>query len=231
MTTSLSPNDQVEYGSRGGAIASLIVSITRQPRRRRADVLLDDGSVFALSLELIAERGLVAGARLTPKRRQELEADDARRGAIAAALRLLAGGSRSERDLHDRLRRRSYPRAAVDAAIARMRELGYLDDAAFARSWVQGRQAATPRSRRYLQFELSQKGVARELIADAVEPVSDEDAAFEAAGRRLRGLAGVDRTTFERRLAGFLTARGFGYRVTRAVIDRCWSEIRENAEN
>jgi len=230
MTTSQSPNDQVEHDASGGSVASLIISITRQPRRRRADVLLDDGAVLALSLELIAECGLVAGAPLTPKRRQELEADDARRGATAAALRLLAGGSRSERDLRDRLRRRSYPGEAVDAALIRMRELGYLDDAAFARSWVQGRQAATPRSRRYLQFELSQKGVARDLIAAAVEPVSDEEAAYQAAGRRLSALAPLERPVFERRLAGFLTARGFGYGVTRTVIERCWSETREAAE-
>ena len=210
---------------------NLVLSITPLPRRRRADLLLDDGTAFTLSLELIAEYGLVAGMPLTPKRRQELEADDARRGAIAAALRLLAGGSRSERDLHDRLRRRSYPPSAVDAALVRMRELGYLDDASFARSWVQGRQAAMPRSRRFLQFELSQKGVARELIAAAVEVVSDEEAAYLAAERRLRGLAALDRHTFERRLAGFLTARGFGYGVTRSVIDRCWSETTETAEN
>ena len=66
----------------------------------------------------------------------------------AMALRLLAIQPRSEKDLRIRLRRRSLCSTAVDAAIARMRELGYLNDAAFARSYVDARQSGTPRSKR-----------------------------------------------------------------------------------
>ena len=206
-----------------------VLTITPQ-RGRRAEVLFDDGATLILGLELIAERHLSSGSSLTPEQREALESEDAQRRAIAAALRLLAGGSRSERDLRDRLRRRSLPRAAVDAAVTRMRDLGYLDDAAFARSWVQARQAATPRSRRYLRFELGQKGVAPDLITAAVESVADEDAAYDAASRRLRVLTGLDRRAFERRLGAFLTARGFGYGVARSVIERCWAEMGSNVE-
>ena len=76
------------------------------------------------------------------------------RMAIAGALRLLAAHPRSEKDLRQRLRRRGLPPPAVDAAAERVKELGYLDDTAFARFWVDSRQAATPRSRRYVLFEL-----------------------------------------------------------------------------
>src|SRR3990170_2433022 len=62
-----------------------------------------------------------------------------------------------------------------------MRELAYLDDAAYARFFVEARQAATPRSRRALAFELSRKGVDRELATEAVAELSDADAAYEAA--------------------------------------------------
>ena len=67
--------------------------------------------------------------------------------------------------------------------------------------------------------------MARNLAEAAVEPVSDEEAAYEAASRRLRVLRGLDRAVFERRLGAFLTSRGFGYGVARAVIERCWDEI------
>jgi regulatory protein len=202
---------------------TLVTAITRQARRRRSEISLDDGTNFSLSLDLIAESGLGEGASLTEDQRSLLEAEDARRGATAAALRLLASGPRSERDLRDRLRPR-FRQEAVDQAVGRMRELGYVDDAAFARAWVEGRQASTPRSRRYLQFELNHKGVERALIEDAIEPVSDEEAAYEAASRRLRALRNLDRTAFERRLGSFLTSRGFGYGVARTVIERCWAE-------
>jgi regulatory protein len=106
-----------------------------------------------------------------------------------------------------------------------MRELGYLDDAAYARFYVDARLASTPRSRRALAFELGRKGVERELAAAAVLPLSDEDAAYEAAQRRLRSLRGLDRQTFTRKLGSFLASRGFGYGIARTTIDRCFQEI------
>jgi regulatory protein len=207
----------------------IIISIEKQKRRRRADLTLEGGLVFSLGLDLIATAGLVVGEELTHARRQEIEAEDQRLGAVQAALRLLAAGPRSELDLRRRLsRRRGFRKEAVDHAASRLKELGYLDDAAFARSWVESRRASTPRSKRALQFELSQKGVSRDQAERALEGRSDADAAYEAAQRRLRSLGGLDYITFERRLGAFLNSRGFPYGVARATIQRCWAELNED---
>jgi regulatory protein len=207
----------------------IIAAIEKQKRRRRADVSLDSGLIFSLRLDLIASRGLAVGDELSYARRQELEEEDQRLGAVQAALRLLAAGPRSERDLRQRLtRQRGFRNEAVDHAIGRMHDLGYLDDAAFARFWVESRQASTPRSKRALQFELSQKGVSRDQAERALEGRSDADAAYEAAQRRLRSLGGLDYITFERRLGAFLNSRGFPYGVARATIQRCWAELNED---
>lgn len=199
-----------------------ITAIERQKRRRRANVLLDNGEAFSLRLDVMAGSGLAAGEQLSEQRRRELQAQDQRLDAIEKALRLIAVQPRSERDLADRLRRRGFGRPAVEAATARMRELGYLDDAAFAKFYVESRQTATPRSRRALAFELGRRGVNREVADETLAEVSDADAAYDAAQRRLRALQGLDRQTFARRLGAFLASRGFGYGVARATIDRCW---------
>jgi regulatory protein len=203
-----------------------ITAIEKQKRGRRVNVHLDGEYALSLRLDLIATAGLAVGLEMASAQRRELEAEDQRLGAIDTALRLLAIGPRSERELRERLqRRRGFRSEAVDAAIQRMRELGYLDDGAFARFWVESRQAGTPRSRRALAFELGRKGVGREELEAALEGVSDADAAYEAAQRRLRALSGTDRQTFERRLGSFLSSRGFGYGVAKMTIQRCWAEI------
>jgi regulatory protein len=206
-----------------------ITAIEKQKRRRRADVSLDGELTFSLGLDLIATAGLAVGDVLTHARRQELEAEDQRFGAVQAALRLLAARPRSERDLWQRLtRQRGFRKEAVDYAIGRMRDLGYLDDAAFARFWVESRQSSTPRSKRALSFELSQRGVSREQVERVLEDRSDAEAAYAAAQRRLRSLRGLDYVTFERRLGSFLNSRGFAYGVARTTIQRCWAELGEN---
>jgi regulatory protein len=207
-----------------------ITAIEKQKRGRRVNVHLDGEYALSLRLDLIGATHLRVGDELPHQRQQELEAEDQRLGAIEAALRLLAAGPRSEHDLRERLsRRRGYRTEAVDAAVQRMRELGYLNDAAFARFWVDSRQAGTPRSRRALAFELGRKGVGREQTEAALDGVSDADAAYDAAQRRLRVLQGADRQTFERRLGSFLNSRGFGYGVARTTIQRCWAEVNGEA--
>jgi SOS response regulatory protein OraA/RecX len=111
-----------------------------------------------------------------------------------------------------------------------MKELGYLNDASFARYYVEARQAS-PRSKRALQFELARKGVARDHVETALGEHSDADAAYSAAQRRLRALQGADRQTFERRLGNFLAARGFGYGVARSTIARCWQEMQGEGDD
>jgi regulatory protein len=203
----------------------LITAIEKQPRRQRANIALDGEYALSLRLDVITMAGLTTGLDLTPARRVELEADDQRLGAIEAALKLLAMGPRSEHDLRDRLKhRRRFTAEAVEHAVGRMRELGYLNDAAFARMYVEARQAS-PRSKRALSFELQRKGVDKRHVETALEEHSDAGAAYDAAQRRLRALREADRPTFERRLGNFLASRGFGYGIARSTIVRCWQEL------
>lgn len=207
-----------------------ITSIEKQKRRPRLNLHLDGAFAFAIGVDLAAEKHLAVGRELNMIERRELEAEDQRREAVASALRLLAMQPRSEKDLRERLGRKGYRRAAVDASILRVKDLGYLNDAAYARFYVDARLAATPRSRRALAFELGRKGVERDLISQAVGDLSDDEAAYDAAQRRLRALRGLDREKFYRRLGSFLTSRGFGYGVARSTIERCWREIGEGED-
>jgi regulatory protein len=201
-----------------------ITAIEKVPWRRRAIVSLDGAESLSLRLDVIALARLEVGQTLAPERQRELQAEDQRQDAIEAALKLLAAGPRSERELRDRLQRRRLSSEAVDHAMRRMSELGYLDDAAFARFYVETRRAS-PRSKRALAFELTRRGVDKQLAATALEEHSDAEAAYDAAQRRLRSLRDLDRQTFERRLGNFLAGRGFGYGIARSTIDRCWQEL------
>ena len=205
----------------------LITSIEKQKRKPRAEVYLDGVLALNLRLDVITMARLAVGDELDDSRRIQLEAEDQRLGALEAALRLLALGPRTERDLRERLeRRRGYRPEAVDAAVSRMRELGYINDAAYAKLYVEIRQAS-PRSKRALTFELGRKGVHRDHTDVALEDYDDVEAAYTAAQRKLRSLAAADRVTFERRLGNFLASRGFGFGVARSTIQRCWSERSE----
>ena len=65
--------------------------------------------------------------------------------AYQSGLRLLSYRSRSRLEMRQRLGKR-FSTEAVEEAVSRLEEMGYLDDASFAKSWKEGREARKPRS-------------------------------------------------------------------------------------
>jgi regulatory protein len=109
---------------------------------------------------------------------------------MRAAVALLAVRQRSIAETRKRLLQRGFDATVVDETIARLVELGLLNDAAFAHSWVESRDRARPRGRETLRSELVRQGIteddARGVLEErqAMRPEADLDAARRLLERR-----------------------------------------------
>ena len=138
----------------------------------------------------------------------------------------LTGQARSRAELTGKLAAKGVPAELAERMLDRFEEVGLVDDEAFARSWVQSRQAGKGLARRALAQELRRKGVADDVAREALDEV-DPDAEVEAARtlvrRKLRSVAGLDETTAVRRLAGMLARKGYpagvAFRVVREELE------------
>jgi regulatory protein len=137
------------------------------------------------------------------ERRERRAAVDDPAVVLEAAARFLEVRSRSVSEVRRRLGGAGYRADLVDGAIARMTELGMLDDEAFARTWVESRDRARPRGERAIREELRLKGIDRETVDLVLGERRDRAlAAGEAAGGEDDGQPpSADRTAAERLLA------------------------------
>lgn len=146
---------------------------------------------------------------------------------------MLEARARGVEELRRLLIRKGEPEADVDAAIARLRESGLLDDANFARQLTRSKALGAGLSRRRISQELSKRGVAREVSSEAIAEVFedegvDEEASIERVARKkLRMLAKVDDATRNRRLYAFLARRGYDSDDIARVIKRLGAELGE----
>jgi regulatory protein len=80
---------------------------------------------------------------------------------------------RTEADLRRLMKKRVEPGergdAVIDTVVARLREYGYLDDAAFAETYARLRQENEKFGVRRVRQDLQQKGVNTDLIAETLE--------------------------------------------------------------
>ncbi|HXL14851.1 MAG TPA: RecX family transcriptional regulator, partial [Methylomirabilota bacterium] len=86
--------------------------------------------------------------------------------AKEAALRILARGPRTEREVEGRLRTRGYHVEAVERALARLRRVSLLDDRAFVRSFLRTELFKAPQGKRLLEMKLKRRGVPDVLIQE-----------------------------------------------------------------
>jgi regulatory protein len=204
-------------------MAGTITALVAQKRNKeRVNVYLD--GEFAFGLALIEALKLHKGQQLSDDDIARLKALDEIEVAHDRALNFLSYRPRSSEEVRRNLHQKEFAERTIETVIERLTGAGLLDDAAFARYWVDNRERFEPRSRRALRYELRQKGVPDPAIQAALDDLDEEDAAYRAASARLRRYARADEETFRKRLGDFLARRGFGYEIVRDVLDRLWQE-------
>lgn len=163
--------------------------------------------------------GASAASQLKPA--ADAGSDDPETKARGLVLRKLTGQARTRHELDRAMKAKDIPETVAGQVLDRMEEIGLVDDAAFARDWVESRQQRRQLSRRALRHELKHKGVERDDIEAALAGVDGDDeyeAARALAERKARGMAGLTREVRTRRIAGALARRGFGSGLTSRVI-------------
>jgi regulatory protein len=152
--------------------------------------------------------------------------------ALEVAARFLGSRPRTRWEVERRLRGAGVAEDVVTATLDRLADLGYLDDAAFVRWWLEQRDRHSPRGRRMLEDELRQRGVSREVIEEFREayaapergldgeqlPATDEGRARVALERHLRGRPVPTDPWSLQRLGAFLMRRGFDRDTVRAAL-------------
>jgi regulatory protein len=193
----------------------------QQATAERMNIYLDGRYAFSMSVRALSEHPVSVGDHLSPADIERLRNADEPDRAVTTALNLLTHRGRSERELRQRLRQKGYTSTAIDEAIRRVVEWGYLNDEQFAASWVEQRSSGRPRSRRALAHELREKGVDRQIIETTIEEADiDELADARRLGAdkwRKEGAQEPDRR--RQRTADFLARRGYSWQIAKQVID------------
>jgi regulatory protein len=135
--------------------------------------------------------------------------EEALADALQKAYRYLGHRDRTVAELRKYLVGKGAPEEIADGAIAELVELGYVDDARFARQFAEDRRNLDSWGSDRIERRLRELGVAREHIAAALEATADTEmgAAVELLRRRFPAPPQTDRD--RDRALGLLVRRGY----------------------
>lgn len=202
-----------------------ITALRMQKRnRQRVSVYLD--GEYAFGLARIVAAWLQVGQEITEDRVAQLQAEDAHEAAYQRALKFISYRPRTETEIRRNLAKQALSEETSEQAIERLKRSGLINDASFAQGWVDSRVANRPSSRRALAYELKQRGIDAQIIAQTLDSIDDEEMAYHTALKHARRVNEVEWNRFFQKMVRYLSQRGFSYEVSSQVISRVWEQIR-----
>lgn len=148
-----------------------------------------------------------------------------------AALKFLTARMRTVRETEEYLDNMQFGEAVVDMTVARLKELGLLDDQKFAAEFVRSRLASKPVSRSRLYGQMKLHKLPEDVIEEALSAVPEEtetDNARAVAKKYLRQMADYPPDKRRERVLQRLMARGFSTENALKVFTEALEE--ENGE-
>ena len=187
---------------------SQITAITPQKKdKTRCNIEVDGRFYCGMSLVTVMQYRLKTGMEISEGELAKIQLESEKETALDKALFHITATMKTEREIRDFLKKKGYLEDVQDDVIARMREYGFLDDAVYARAYVES--MAKRKGARLIEAELKRKGVADEAISEALADVTGEDeAAKNALKKFLRGKDVTDKKVLQRAYSNLLS-KGF----------------------
>ena len=168
---------------------------------------LEDGSILRLGENEVLCFNLYAGRELSDEEAQALTRSVERSDRRLRAMNLAAGKPVSRRELERKLAAWGAEEEEQAAVCDRLEELGYLDDAAYARRVV-SHFSARGFGVKKLRDELYRRGVPRELWDQALEGAEDPGEAIDAFLEKKLAGKPADRRELQK-VSAALARRGY----------------------
>ncbi len=199
-------------------MAGQVTAIEPQKRSSmRVNIYLDGEFAFGLALS-VAEQVRI-GQHLSDEMIATLRAQDEAERAREKSLDYLSYRPRSEAEMRRYLSGKDFSEDVIDRVLDRLLDVGLVDDADFARYWVDNRTRFKPRGQRALRYELRQKGVDSTAIEAALEDFDERAAAYRVAESQGRRISHLPPDAFQKRLTQRMARRGFPYPLIREILD------------
>ncbi|MBS3758890.1 MAG: RecX family transcriptional regulator [Desulfobacterales bacterium] len=196
----------------------IITAVVLQKNRKdRVNVYINDK--YTLSLPLWAAGDLKKGDFISQERIDELKYLNENDKAFQRAVSYLAVRPRSRKEIVQHLEKKEFSPEAIENTIQRLESYGYINDAEFARLWVENRLRHRPRGIFGLTFELKQKGIREDIIEDVLNGYDEHSAGWAALSPKLEKWRHLQEIECRRKIYNFLNRRGFSSSTIRDICE------------
>ncbi|WP_214779472.1 recombination regulator RecX [Exiguobacterium sp. s22] len=210
---------------------------TQKKNQDRLNVFIEregkEEFAFAIDVDVFIKYGLTKGMELEDDFVQDvLEAEEAQK-AYKLAINYLSYRMRAISEVRDYLVKKELSESAIKHAITRLKEQRYLNDAEFAKAYVQTKFNTSPSGPIKIKRELEQLQISPDVIESVLSSITHEERVEKAGKFVKRKQMETNRrsaTEVQQRIQQTLMQRGFTFDIISEAIQTFWEEEDEDVE-
>lgn len=180
----------------------------QKKNKKRISVFVDGEYAFSVFDELAAVYHLEVGKDINTVELKELFFEDEYKRAFSRAVKALSYGEKSKKQINELLEKAEFSSEVILRVLNRLNELEYVCDQRLAQEFV---AKNTSLGSRAIKAKLKQKGIADEIIENALFDNDETVAACELAKKLVQKHASLDALKRKKKISDFLARRGFSW--------------------
>ncbi|WP_044642788.1 RecX family transcriptional regulator [Risungbinella massiliensis] len=201
-------------------MSKTITQIVKIGMARQYEIYLDEEPSLTIHEDVLVKYGLHKGMEMEEAEWRDLLLAEEENKVRQAALRYLSYRPRTRKEIQEHLIAKDFSIDRIHPVLQELQDLGYVDDSAYAKSWVQERTRKGLGTFR-IQQELKQKGIQEVDISHALAQTNLEEErqlAMEIAERRYLRIKHDPWQKVERKLGNYLLRRGFSWEIIGPIL-------------
>ena len=196
----------------------VITKIVPQKNKARVNLYIDGSFFCGLMAETAIANGLKENKEVDEEYLKEIISESEKRKAMDYCLNIMAKKPYTRYEIKTKLFAKGYEDAVVFGVLKKLEEYNYLNDQEYAISFAQN---CGLKSARQVEQKLMQKGVAREIIQNAVNMLKSGGETAKIATISAKYLKNKPKTDENfNKLFRYLVAKGFGFEDVKNEIRR-----------
>lgn len=199
-----------------------ITSIEKQKKEGRFNIFLDGEFAFGLYKETIYEFGLRVNDEMTPKQAEEIKTRDEIGFGKRVAYRFLNYKQRSEKEVRKKLNEKKLSESSIDIVISSLKDLKYINDESYAKSYIQSKILRKPEGKRVLKMKLVDKGIpkdiAENIISEQYPPETETEKAADLLKKYEKKVRAKTPVEKKQKCFRFLLSKGFDFDTINEVL-------------
>ncbi len=167
-------------------MSKIITAIEPQKNNKnRYSVFTDGEYAFSLDDETLVKSHLKTGASVTEEDIRYLTEEASFAYCKELGMRLLARKRYTRHELIKKMEDKGFSNA--EAVCERLSELGFIDDAEFARAYVSDAAKISGKGARLIRMELKRKGIEDDVIINALDGFDNSDSLTRLVEKKFKG--------------------------------------------